>query len=109
MLTQKQGMAENLPGGRSLTRAKSSITVPLSCARHWPYQAPGWQPGTDTTLNLLLRSFSDPWQYVLPRVLKDVETRSRPRRGCICPGEGSPSGAQPSIIVPLWCIRHWPK
>ena len=77
MLTQEQGRAENLPGRRPLTRAKSSITVPLSCARHWPYQAPGWQLGTGPTLNLLLRSFSDPWQYALPQLLKDLESLSR--------------------------------
>ena len=77
MLTQKQGRAENLPGRRSLTRAKSSVTVPLSCARHWPYQAPEWQPGTGTTLNLLLRSFSDPWQIALPHLLNDLESWSR--------------------------------
>ena len=82
MLTQEQGRAENLPGRRPLTRAKSSITVPLSCARHWPYQAPGWQPGTGTTPNLLVRSFSDPWQYALPHLRKDLESLSH------CQGPG---------------------
>ena len=83
MLTQKQGMAENFPGGRSLTRAKSSITVPLSCARRQPCQAPVWQPGTGTALNLLLRSFSDPWQYALPHLLK-IST------GLYTPWQGAP-------------------
>ena len=96
MLTQKQGRAENLPGGRSLTRAKSSFTEPLSCASLLPCQAPGWQPGTYTTLHLSLRSFSKPLQNALPHLLK-----IKAQAGLYMPWRWISLGIQPSIIVPL--------